>query len=104
MDHEGMTDSEPPRGQQPLVLHIGHDELIVRRRYEVASIINDILIACWFAVGSVFFFFAELVTAGTWLFLVGSVQLLIRPVIRLHRRVTLRRIATGPGAESARDF
>src|SRR5699024_10068947 len=28
-------------GSSTLVLHIGHDELVVRRRYEVASILND---------------------------------------------------------------
>ena len=87
-----------------MVLHIGRDELVIRRRYEVLSILNDILVAVWFAVGSVFFFFAALTTAGTWLFLLGSVQLLIRPVIRLHRRVMLRRIAPTAMTEAARDF
>lgn len=92
------------RSARPLVLHLGPEELVIRRRYEVLSIVNDILVAVWFVIGSVFFLFAALETAGTWLFLLGSAQLLVRPLIRLHRRVTLRRVATGAPTETARDF
>lgn len=42
-------------------------------------------------------------TAGTWLFLAGSLLLMVRPTIRLIRRVHLVRVG-GPAAESARDF
>lgn len=86
---------------QPLTLTVGHDELVIRKRYEVVSIANDILIALWFIVGSVLFFSATTTTAGTWCFLVGSVELLIRPAIRLSRLVHLQRIAPGG---SAQDF
>lgn len=89
---------------QPLVIHVGHEELVIRRRYEVASICNDLLVALWFIVGSVFFLFADLVTAGTWLFLVGSVQLAIRPLIRLRRQVHLRRIGANAPVETTQDF
>ena len=84
-------------------LHIGHDEIVLRRRYELLSIVNDILVAVWFIVGSVLFFHESTTTAGTWLFLVGSVELLIRPAIRLVRRVHIQRVG-GVGAETARDF
>lgn len=76
----------------PLLIRIGDDELVIRHRYEVASIINDIMIAVWFAIGSVFFFFEWLTFTGTILFLLGSVQLMIRPVIRLRRLVHLRKM------------
>ncbi|WP_010525681.1 YrhK family protein [Nesterenkonia sp. F] len=88
---------------QPLTLHIGHEELVIRGRYEVLSIVNDILIAVWFTIGSVLFFFTSTTVAGTWLFLIGSIQLLIRPVIRLTRRIHLVRVGAR-GAETARDF
>lgn len=39
----------------PLIVHFGERELVIRKRYEVLSICNDILIAIWFAVGSVLF-------------------------------------------------
>ena len=73
-------------------VRIGHYELLVRGRYEAISIINDLLIGLWFVVGSFLFFFDFTATDGKWAFLLGSAQLLIRPVIRLHRRITLSRI------------
>jgi hypothetical protein len=92
-------------GPGPLTIHIGHDELVIRRRYEVVSIINDILVALWFIVGSILFFSDATTIAGTWCFLARSVELLIRPVIRLSRRVHLTRIS-GPDAstETSQDF
>lgn len=95
-----MTDRSTSR---PLTLHIGHEELVIRGRYEVLSIINDILIAVWFTIGSVLFFFTSTTVVGTWLFLIGSIQLLIRPVIRLTRRIHLVRVGAR-SAETARDF
>lgn len=94
------TDSRP----NALVIHIGHDELIIRRRYEVASIANDLLIAIWFIVGSVLFLFEDLTTIGTWLFIIGSVQLAIRPIIRLRRQVHLRKIGANHPVETSQDF
>ncbi|MEJ2863576.1 YrhK family protein [Actinomycetospora flava] len=77
---------------RPLVFVLGHHELLIRRRYEVLSIINDILIAVWFTIGSFMFFSDELTYTGTWLFVLGSIELLIRPVIRLVRQVHLQRL------------
>lgn len=59
---------------RPLVLHIGRDELVIRQRYETLSIVNDILIGVWFLVGSFLFFSETLSYAGTWLFVIGSVE------------------------------
>ncbi|MDN5864715.1 MAG: YrhK family protein [Gammaproteobacteria bacterium] len=70
-----------------LVMKLGSEELVVGRRYEVLSKLNDIMLGLWFVVGSVFFFFESLQTAAIALFLVGSVQLLARPVIRIARDV-----------------
>ena len=92
------------RPAPPLTITIGHEELTIRRRYEVVSIVNDILIALWFTVGSVLFFSEATTTLGTWFFLVGSVELLVRPVIRLSRRVHLGRIHPGVAAEADHDF
>ncbi|CAN5467327.1 hypothetical protein BH23ACT6_BH23ACT6_09820 [soil metagenome] len=72
-------------------MHIGHDELVIRDRYEVLGILDDLLIAGFFIVGSILFFAADTATAGTWLFLLGSLMMLIRPLIALTRRVHLRR-------------
>ena len=69
----------------------GREELIIHRRYEVGSILNDFMIAVWFLIGSVFFLFPAWVETGTWLFVLGSTQMLIRPCIRLAHHIHLRR-------------
>ncbi|WP_019356207.1 YrhK family protein [Streptomyces sp. AA1529] len=90
-------DRETP--SRPLIVQFGHEELVIRRRYATASIVNDILIAVWFIVGSVMFFSEAWTVPGTWCFLIGSVELLVRPVIRLGRHVHLRRV--GGSTEAA---
>jgi hypothetical protein len=77
-----------------LTFRIGHDELVIRRRYQALSIANDVLVAVWFVAGSILFFSDATATAGTWLFLLGSIELLLRPVVRLARLVHLRRIGS----------
>nr|WP_187361657.1 YrhK family protein [Phytoactinopolyspora mesophila] len=85
-------------------IRIGHDELVIRQRYEAASIVNDILIAVWFIVGSIMFFSEAWTTVGTWCFLAGSIELLIRPLIRLSRQIHLRRIGAAHPPAAAHDF
>lgn len=95
------------QGYEPLVLRIGGEELLIRKRYEVLSILNDVLIAAWFVVGSVLFFWEATTVTGTWLFLFGSIELAVRPIIRLARHVHLRRYqpsAAHTSYGSAHDF
>ncbi|GAB2495018.1 YrhK family protein [Nocardiopsis aegyptia] len=89
------------REDKPIDVKIGRHELVVRQRYEAVSICNDILIGLWFVVGSVMFFSAAWSTTGTWLFLIGSVQMLVRPVIRLSRLVHVRRVRSRSGVGPA---
>jgi len=58
-----------------------HSELV--RKYELYRTIVEFLAALTFIVGSVLFFFPELVYAGTRLFLVGSFLFAVWPTIRL---------------------
>lgn len=83
-------------GDEALTIRLGHEELVIRRRYETLSILNDVLIGVWFTVGSVAFLYPGWREAGTWLFILGSAQLLVRPAIRLAHRIHLRRVPTGP--------
>lgn len=89
-----------------LTIRIGHDELVIRQRYQVLSIANDVLIGIWFLIGSFMFFSDELVFAGTCLFVIGSVEMLIRPVIRLIRHVHLQKIRSPetPTTDTTYDF
>ncbi|MHB0776946.1 YrhK family protein [Halomonas sp. WWR20] len=76
-----------------LTITLGHDEIVIHHRYEVLSIANDVLIGIWFVIGSICFFFKGSVQEiGVWLFLLGSVQLLIRPMIRLHRLIQMKNL------------
>lgn len=104
-----MPERRPSPDDHPhgsLTLHIGREEVVIRQRYEVASIANDMLIALWFIAGSVMFFFPSWTTTGTWCFVFGSVELLIRPAIRFSRHVHLQRMraTTYNLPESAQDF
>jgi hypothetical protein len=89
--------------EHDLEFRIGHDEIVLRKRYEVLSIGNDILVALWFIVGSILFFFESTQMIATTLFLLGSIELLIRPVIRLARKVHIQRArGGGQGGEDGR--
>ena len=92
-------------GTDTTVIHFGHDELVIRQRYKVISIVNGLLMGIWFVIGTVFFFYDSLVYAGIWFFLLGSIQMLIRPT-GFTRRVHLKRFQShAPGtADSAHDF
>ncbi|MDR5860682.1 hypothetical protein FZZ93_07555 [Halomonas eurihalina] len=76
----------------PLTLRVGHEELIIRRRYETLSIANDFLIAIWFLAGSVLFLYPSQETLAVWMFIIGSFQFLVRPAIRLASHLHLQRI------------
>ncbi len=84
-------------------IDIGHDEIVIRRRYEALSIANDVLIALWFLVGSVLFFWDSTTTAATWCFLLGSVEFLARPAIRLTRHFHIQRIG-GSTTDATQDY
>lgn len=55
-------------------------------------------------VGSFLFFSDSTAYTATWLFVVGSVLMLIRPSIRITRRVHLQRISPQNPPENSRDF
>ncbi|HET7369335.1 MAG TPA: YrhK family protein [Gammaproteobacteria bacterium] len=76
----------------PLTVTFGNEELVIRRRYEILGILNDFSIAIWFTIGSIFFLFPETGKIAAWLFVIGSLQFLARPTIRLIAHFHLRRI------------
>ena len=47
--------------KDPVTFQLGHEELVIRQRYETLSIANDFLMALWFLVGSILFFAASYV-------------------------------------------
>ncbi|RXJ89020.1 hypothetical protein CRV01_10395 [Arcobacter sp. CECT 8983] len=69
--------------EDELDLEIGNRYIIIQRRYEFIGAFNDLLIAIWFLIGSIFFLNDSLMESGTWLFIVGSAQFLIKPLIKV---------------------
>ncbi len=72
-----------------LTFTVGREEVVVRQRWETASIL---------------FFWESTSLAATWFFLVGSIQFLGRPVIRLRRRIHLRRLRGDRYTDDAQDY
>ena len=93
------------RHASDLDLRVGDREIDIDNRWETASIANDVLVALWFLVGSVLFLRADLVTVGTWFFIVGSLELLARPALRLGRRIHIRRVREDSRSQpNSRDY
>ncbi|GAJ71298.1 hypothetical protein JCM18904_2052 [Vibrio sp. JCM 18904] len=74
-------------------LDLGSRHIVIQRRYEALGAANDLLIAIWFLIGSFFFLNDSLIESGTWLFIVGSAQLIIKPpLIKLMSLVHVGRL------------
>lgn len=83
-----------------LDIDLGSEHLVIQRRYEALGALNDLLIAIWLLIGSFFFLNDTLVEDGTWLFIVGSTQLLIKPLIKLTGLIHLGRICKAEKADN----
>ena len=64
----------------------------IHERYEWLHILNDFITALFFIIGSVLFFSPSTVYDGTWLFLIGSCQMIIGPFIRMFNKLHVRNI------------
>lgn len=73
-------------------IDIGQRHVVIQRRYEALGALNDLFIAIWFLIGSFFFLTDSLIESGTWLFIVGSAQLIIKPLIKLTGLVHVGRV------------
>lgn len=73
-------------------IDFGSDHIIIERRYRALGAVNDLFIAIWFLTSSILFFFDSLMTGGTWLFVLGSLQLLLRPAITLAELIHVKRV------------
>lgn len=70
----------------------GHYELEISKIYQLMYQINDIVIGLIFLIGS-FLFFSEATTYyGTWLFVAGSILMLIRPFIAITHHFHLSKV------------
>ncbi|WP_433782286.1 YrhK family protein [Actinomycetospora sp. CA-101289] len=103
-DTEDQQDPDAGHEGDSITISLGNEEIVLRQRYELLSILNDIGIFLFFTVGSIAFYWHELFNVGVTLFVIGSVQLGFRPILRFFRRVQLRSLTKGMPHEVARDF
>ncbi|HEU5139160.1 MAG TPA: YrhK family protein [Bacillales bacterium] len=81
-------------GDYELQINLEKHRIVIHNRYEWIHILNDGLQAIWFLIGSVFFFYSSLQEAAIWLFVIGSAQMAIRPIIRIAHKVHRKEIET----------
>lgn len=85
-------------------LDVGRFEIFFRKRYRLLSIINDLTLGLWFTVGSIMFFWSATQTLGTLLFLLGSLQLLGRPILKLIHAFFVKRDAHRRSGHSDEEY
>ena len=61
----------------------------IQRFYDWLAIANDIAVGFEFVIGSILFLPHHDATLGVYLFIIGSSQLLIRPIIQIARKVQI---------------
>ncbi len=86
------ADAQKHSKDQYVELKMGKHDLFFKKSYEVLYTVNDFLLGLWFLIGSVCFYFEAAKTWGVSLFVLGSLQMLIRPTIRLAHRIHLKNI------------
>ncbi|SIS40216.1 YrhK family protein [Salimicrobium flavidum] len=60
--------------------------------YKVLYTVNDFTSGLWFFIGSILFYFSEpMKTWGVTLFVLGSIQFMVRPTIRLVHEAHARK-------------
>jgi len=67
-------------------------EYRINEVYEWLHILNDLFIGVYFLVGSIFFLYPDQKVAGIWLFIIGSGQMLMGPVLRTLNKLYARTI------------
>lgn len=78
--------------QKPSMSLSEQHERRINETYEWLHILNDLLIGLYFLIGSILFFYPHWENTGIWLFIVGSSQMLIGPVIRTLNKLHVRRV------------
>ncbi|WP_179281041.1 YrhK family protein [Paenibacillus sp. XY044] len=65
------------------VIKFPHHRLVVHDPGKVLRIASDIIISLCYIAGSMLFFQNSTQTAGVWLFVMGSCQMLVRSILRI---------------------
>lgn len=63
----------------------------IRNRYETAHMASEIVTAILYLVGSFFLFYPDLKVIGSIMFILGSIQMLVRSLIRMSYLIKLKK-------------
>ncbi|WP_099157189.1 YrhK family protein [Virgibacillus ndiopensis] len=75
-----------------LDIQVGTYEVSFNKKYRFIALLNDFTLGLWFLIGSVLFLYESTQTTGTILFIVGSAQLLARPIIKIMHAFYFTRV------------
>jgi len=77
-------------GKDRLDVKFGRFRLFFKKRFKLITTVNDLLIGLFFVTGSILNFFSSTEIVGTILYLLGSLLLASRPVLRIMHDTQLR--------------
>lgn len=89
---EKEADANSHTREQYVEIKMGNHDLFFKKGYKVLYTLNDFLLGLWFLIGSIFFYFESLKTWGVTLFVLGSLQMLIRPSIRMVHSIHMKKL------------
>ncbi|WP_158595116.1 YrhK family protein [Oceanobacillus piezotolerans] len=72
-------------------LEMGKFELFFSRRYRLLSLVNDLTLGLWYVTGSILFLFHSTEKIGNIFFILGGIQLLGRPILKMTHAFFIRR-------------
>ncbi|ASK60812.1 hypothetical protein CFK37_00620 [Virgibacillus phasianinus] len=75
-----------------LDVQLGTYEVSFSKKYRFLALMNDFTLGLEFLIGSVLFLFESTQTGGTILFIIGSAQLLARPIIKIMHAFYFSRV------------
>lgn len=93
-DDPFLKEIKTDKGDYELQINLEKHRIVIHNRYEWIHIINDGMQALEFLIGSIFFFYSSLENMAIWLFVIGSAQMAIRPIIRIAHKLHRREIET----------
>lgn len=81
------SDSEQAYVEEKMKRHT----LFYKRIYHILYTLNDLMLGLWFLIGSILFYFETLKTWGIHFFVLGSLQFILKPTIRLIHELDARK-------------
>lgn len=83
--------TEIQNGSEVIDVDFEKRKVVIHERYEKLHIISELLLGVWFLTGSFMFFSAHWTYWGTWLFVIGSAQMMIGPLIRIAHKIHIKK-------------